>query len=365
VKWLFLMLIFGTLSSLSFCKAISRKNFIRLTYVFLIVFALFYEPSQSADMYRFREALIYIKVNGAAAGYRELWYIYENSQLFFRIMVLLSHIPTFLFFPICLLLTYGVALAIFFDATRDAKLTQYQFGMVFSFFVCCVNFGIIFSIMRFFMAYYFGIVGIYIWLKPGLKKWLKALSVVMIFSSVFIHTAGFMVPVMWILTLLFHVKWLRIFAFLIPFSMSFIEQIVQITGKIFGDVNLYSVITDKFYSYAGNNYDDMTSRARLFYYQILAVILIVLFVTKLLKRENAQHRSFNYFYMILLLITVAYIPNKTLFFRMIQVTLTMTPIYMAYNANSFSKSQIIQFIMLTECVAMLFFYGFLSTYRYL
>lgn len=365
MTWLSLILIFGILSVLSFCKAISRKNFVRLTYIFLIVFALFYEPSQSADMYRFREALIYIKVNGAAAAYRDLWYIYENSQLFFKIMVLLSRIPTFLFFPICLMSTYGLALAIFFDATKDAELSQYQFGIVFSFFVCCVNFGIVFSIVRFFMAYFWGVLGIYIWFKPGVKKWIKILSVLLIVSSTFIHTAGFMVPLIWILSMLLQIKGLRVFAVLIPFSMSYFEQITQFAGKIFGGASLYGVITDKFYSYAGNNYADMTSRARLFYYQILAVIVIIFLITKLLKRENAQHRSFNSFYMILLLISVAFIPNNTLFFRMIQVTLTMSPIYMALNVRSFSKSQFTQLIVVVECMTMLFFYGRLSTYYYL
>lgn len=365
MTWIFLIAIFGGLSILSFNKSIARRDFIWLTYITLIIFAIFYQPSERADMYRFREALIYIKEYGADAGYRELWYIYENSQIFFGIMVALSHLPTFMFFPICLMATYGIALAIFFDATKSVKLTRYQFGMLFSFFVCCVNFGIVFSIMRFFVAYYIGVAGIYIWFKHGRKTWLKIFSAVLIISSTFIHTAGFMVPVIWLLVMFYHIKWVRAVGALIPFAMLFSDQIIQFTNGIFGSVSLYNVIVQKFYRYTSYNYEDMAGRTRLFYYQILAIILIIVFMTKLLKRESGQFQSFGHFYMILLLLTIAYIPNETLFFRMLQVTLSMTPVYMALNVKSFSRSGAIQVVMLAECAIMLMFYGRLSTYFYL
>ena len=365
MTWIFLITIFGFLSVLSFGTALSRKDFIRITYFVLIIFALLYEPSQGADMYRFRDALIYMKENGADAGYRDLWYIYENSKLFFLIMVLLSYLPTFLFFPICLMMTYGIALSIFFNATKHVHLNQYQFGMLFSFFVCCVNFGIVFSIMRFFMAYFIGVAGIYLWFMSHEKRWIKLFSLVMIGSSTFIHTAGFMILIIWLLVLFCHIKWVRGLAILIPFSMTFSEQIIQFSDRVFGNISLYNVIVNKFYSYTSNNFEGMTDRSRLFYYQLFGIVLIIVVINKLLKRENEQFHPINYTYIILLLLTIAYIPNKTLFYRMLQVTLAMTPVYMVFNEKSYSYSRLIQTVMLMECITMLMFYGRLSTYYYL
>lgn len=365
MTWLVLLFIFGGLSLLAFSGKLSRKQIKVITYVALILFAFFYEPSWRADMYRFRDALVFMKNYGTDAAYKDLWFIYENSQAFFGIMVVLSHLPLQLFFPIALLSTYGIALAIFFDITDSLELTKYQFALVYSFFLCCVNFGIVFSIMRFFMAYLIGLAGIYLWFKKDATVRRRAVAAVMIFSSTFIHTAGFLISVVWIMTILYHIKPVRILSVFIPFSMLFADRIIKFTDGVFGGVSLYETIVEKFFSYSEGNYEGMFSRARIFYYQLLLFIGIFFLITKLLGYENAEYIPFNIVYMLILLFTVAFIPNETLFFRTLQILFMLTPMYFAVNKGLLQRSNFMQAWMLGECGIMLLFYGRLSTYYYL
>ena len=365
MTWLVLILIFGGLSLFAFSGRFSKRQMKTITYVVLVLFAFFYEPSWRADMYRFREALEYMKEYGYEAAYADLWYIYENSQAFFGIMVVLSYLPIQLFFPIALLSTYGIALAIFFDITDSLELTKYQYALVYSFFLCCVNFGIMFSIMRFFMAYLIGLAGIYMWFRKGATIRRRFLAVAMIISATFIHTAGFLISAVWILTLLCYFKPMRIIAVIIPFSMLFVEGIVNVTGSVFGDISLYNTIVDKFFHYSSHNYEEMFSRTRLFYYQLLTFIVIVYLITKIFKYENKQYVAFNIVYMLMLSFTIAFIPNETLFFRTLQILFALSPMYFAVNKELLARSRVMQIGMLGECVIMLIFYGRLSTYYYL
>ena len=365
MTWLVLIMIFGGLSLFAFSGRFSKRQLKTITYVVLVLFAFFYEPSWRADMYRFREALLFMKEYGTEAAYSDLWYIYEDSQVFFGIMVVLSHLPIRLFFPIALLSTYGIALAIFFDMTESLELSQYQYALVYSFFLCCVNFGIIFSIMRFFMAYLIGLAGIYIWFRKGATIGKRLLAVIMIFSATFIHTAGFLIPAIWILALLCRFKPMRIIAVIIPFSLLFADTIINITGGIWGGISLYDTIVNKFFSYSSHNYEEMFNITRLFYYQLLAFIAIVFLITKSRKYENKQFAAFNTMYMLVLSFTIAFIPNETLFFRVLQILFVLTPLYFATNKELLVRSKIMQIGMLGECVIMLIFYGRLSTYYYM
>ena len=359
MTWLVLILIFVGLSLFAFSGRFSKRQMKTITYVVLVLFAFFYEPSWRADMYRFREALEYMKEYGYEAAYADLWYIYENSQAFFGIMVVLSYLPIQLFFPIALLSTYGIALAIFFDITDSLELTKYQYALVYSFFLCCVNFGIMFSIMRFFMAYLIGLAGIYMWFRKGATIRRRFLAVAMIISATFIHTAGFLISAIWILTLLCYFKPMRIISLIIPFSMLFAEGIIKVTSSIFGNVSLYNTIVDKFFSYSSENYEGMFGRTRLFYYQLVLFIAIVFLITKILKYENKQFAAFNTMYMLMLSFTIAFIPNET------QILFALSPMYFAVNKELLARSRVMQIGMLGECVIMLIFYGRLSTYYYL
>lgn len=365
MTWLFLIFIFGGLSFLAFTKRLSVKQLKIITFLALILFAFLYKPSPEADIYRYKEALLYMQERGPDAAYSELWYIYENSQAFFGIMVLLSYLPSSLFFPVTLLCTYGIALAIFFDIVGSLNLSKYQFAMAFSFFLCCVNFGIVFSIVRFYMAYLIGLSGIYMWFRKNAGIGRRLLSAAMILGAIFIHTAGFLITLIWLLTLLYHIKPIRILAVFIPFSMLFADRIVSWTGGIFGGSSLYNVIVEKFFDYSADNYESMLSRSRIFYYQLLAFIVIVFLAIKLMKCEDNRYVSFNAIYTLFLLFTIAFIPNVTLFIRTLQILLVLTPMYLAVNKGLWTKSPILQLGMVGECGLMLLFYGRLSTYYYL
>ena len=365
MTWVFLILIFGGLSFLAFTKRFSVKQIQIITFFSLILFAFLYEPSAQADIYRYKEAFIYMKEWGPDAAYAKLDYIYENSKAFFGIMVLLSYLPTALFFPVILLGTYGIALAIFFDIVRPLNLSKHQFAIVFSFFLCCVNFGIVFSIVRFYMAYLIGLAGIYMWFRKKTGIGRRLLAAVMIISAIFIHTAGFLITVIWIFTILHYIKPIRIFSIFIPFSMLFADRIAHFAGGVFGASSLYNFIVDKFFNYSESNYEAMLSRTRLFYYQLLAFIVVVLLVIKLLKLEDKRYVSFNAIYMFFLLFTIAFIPNVTLFFRILQILFVLTPMYLAVNKELWVRSPVLQLCLMGECGLMLMFYGRLSTYYYL
>ena len=167
------------------------------------------------------------------------------------------------------------------------------------------------------------------------------------------------------MTLLYHIKPIRILAVFIPFSMLFADRIVSWTGGIFGGSSLYNVIVEKFFNYSANNYESMLSRTRIFYYQLLAFIVIVFWLTRMLKCENSRYASFNSIYMLFLLFTIAFIPNATLFVRTLQVLLVLTPMYFSVNKELWAKSPILQLGMVGECGLMLLFYGRLNTYYYL
>ncbi|MBQ2897472.1 MAG: hypothetical protein IJE46_04005 [Clostridia bacterium] len=357
--------IFGGLSLLAFTGKFSKKQIKVLTYTALIVFAFIYEPSPKADMYRFHESILFMKRFGSDAAYERLSYIYENSQAFFVIMKIFSYLPISLFFPVALLSTYGVLLAIFFDFTDNFELTKHQFAMIYSFFLCCLNFGIVFSIMRYFIAYCIGIAGIYIWFRKGTGFLGRAFSLFMIIVPTYIHASGFIILLMWLLIIFYHIKSVRILSVFIPFLMAFSEKVISITDRFFRSIPLYRFIVDKFLRYSEENFVDMFNRTRLFSYQLLAFIVISFIVIKISKYENKKYIAFNIMYMLVLLFTIAYVPNNTMFFRMFQILIAMTPMYFAENNAVFSKSNGMQLFMLAECVTMLCFYGRFSTYFYL
>ena len=132
MTWIILITIFGGLSLLAFTGKFSKKQIKVLTYTALIVFAFIYEPSPKADMYRFHESILFMKRFGSDAAYERLSYIYENSQAFFVIMKIFSYLPISLFFPVALLSTYGVLLAIFFDFTDNFDFIEYYVVVVFT-----------------------------------------------------------------------------------------------------------------------------------------------------------------------------------------------------------------------------------------
>ncbi|MDO4620843.1 MAG: hypothetical protein Q4B09_09520, partial [Lachnospiraceae bacterium] len=239
---------------MAFFRLFPVKYYIVLSTFLLLVFAFRYQPSTLSDIYRYRESFVYMKTYGITAAYDRLWYVYEGSMLFYYLMVGMSYLPFVLFVPVCIAVTYGVAMWIFFDAVKQAKLTKDEFSILFIFFICCVNFGMIFSILRFYLAYIWGFAGIYIWFQKERKTFYRILAAALMASSIFLHSSGFMIPVIWLLIEFYHFRAVRAASLLIPLTLFFINPLISVLNRFLGGISLYHLIVNKYYSYAGKSY---------------------------------------------------------------------------------------------------------------
>lgn len=366
--WLVMCLMFVTLSCLAFFvknNNASRRNYIIFTYAVLMLFAFFYQPSVSADIFRYKEALEYMKTMGAENAYDHLWYIYENSQIFFLLMRMFSFFPTVVFYPCCVTLTYCVFLFFFYDSCKASQLSQAQFGIALSCLLCCVNFGIITSIVRFFIAYCLGFLGIYLWFlrKNGFFK--KIFLIILIVMPTFIHSSGFLILVIWIACLLYQIQKLRPLALLFPFTMNFSTYIISFTNRIFGNNSLYLFIVEKFYQYSEKNYQDMFTRTGMFYILLFSLVLVLILYAKIRRKEVSQSEKFNSLYLIVALLVLGFLPNSTIFRRTLQLLLALTPMYLIRNKLLAKTNTAVPCVVLAICGVVLAYYSRFTTYYYM
>ena len=108
MTWIVLFIVFGGLSLLSTkIKPTQRKLLIRITYIVLLLFSIIYSPSSLADIYRYKEELLYMKSYGAAASALHLRYIYDYSTGFLVFMRIMSLMPTWMFIPVTMITCSG------------------------------------------------------------------------------------------------------------------------------------------------------------------------------------------------------------------------------------------------------------------
>lgn len=365
LTWIALFLIFCTFSLLSLKIApAQRKLLIKITYFSLLLFSILYKPSSLADIFRYKEELNYMKTYGAAASALHLRYIYDYSVGFLLFMRMMSILPTWMFIPVSMTLTYGILLYMYSDSVNIEGVTSKEFGISYSFLLCCTNYGIVTSNMRFCLAMSLGFLGIYFWYKNNNEKLIKrALYIVLIVIPVFLHISAFIIPLMWILSLLYHIKWIRVFSLVLPFVLSFADRITSFLSPIFGSNDTFNFAVDKFERYSALNYS-LFERTRLVYYLILLCILGALLYAKIRKLEDDQ-QPINNIYVVLALIVIGFIPIRALFYRSIQYLIALTPVYWIRNRLASRFSTAFCLFLFLICMFVLLYYTRFSTYYYM
>lgn len=365
MTWIVLFIVFGGFSLLSTkIKPTQRKLLIRITYIVLLLFSIIYSPSPLADIYRYKEELLYMKSYGAAASALHLRYIYDYSTGFLVFMRIMSLMPTWMFIPVTMTLTYGILLYMYSDSLNIEDVSYNEFGLSYAFLLCCTNYGIVTSNMRFCLAMSIGFLGIYLWYKNNNRRFVKKIPyIVLIVIPVFLHLSAFIIPVMWVFSLLYHIKWIRIFSLLLPFVLSFSDRITTLLSPILGSNDAYNFAVDKFERYSGLGYS-LFERTRIVYYVILLLIIGILLFAKIRKLED-ENEAINNIYVVLALIVVGFIPIRALFYRTIQYLIALTPVYWIRNRIVDRFSPILRFAIYMICMFVLVYYSRFSTYYYM